>query len=84
MWRVTSSYTRAPLARAWTEEPAHPLNVLALPEGSPDDYAHVGIRHVQAFIEDPRGDEGSETSLPERVEHGLALGPVDVTGQGHD
>ena len=46
--------------------------------------ADVRVRHIQALVEDPGGDEGSETSLAEGVEHRVALGAADVTGQGHD
>jgi hypothetical protein len=73
-----------PLARRWAQQTSHPLNVLPTSERATDHDGNVGIGHVQALVQDTRGDERAQFTAPKSLQHGLTFSPLDVARQRHD
>jgi hypothetical protein len=58
--------------------------VLALPTSAADHDRDVGIRYVDALVQNARADQGLELSTAKGIEHTIALCSRDVARDGHD
>lgn len=72
------------LACARPQQPAYPLHVLTLPEGSPDDDGDVCVGNVEALVEYPCRHKRAEIPAAEALEDIVAFLTADVARERHD
>jgi hypothetical protein len=71
-------------AWCWSEQSPDALNVFSLAESARDDDRDVGVRNIEAFVEDPSRHERPELPLPESSDRFGSFRRSDVTRQRHD